>query len=296
MAFQARAAVILAHSAEPQRAQNILHKTESFARRTIRDNNLDVALRHVANAFAENEQLAQALTILDDVSEKSNRTPVLITAATKQALAGDAAAALATANNIDEVRFRAVVLGKIALTQAENGDLPAAEITLDMALAAIKKIKLPYARSYAVSQVALVTAGIGKLPDAQARSPEIFKKAVQSAEEIDDNRLRAHTLWTIAAEQIRAGDDHGAQGTKAKANQATGKMKGTLSRVWMFSEIAAGHASEGEEVAAWAAFDHGLGVARSINNSWGRARAFGRLAATLIELVFPGDTTNTNDR
>ena len=162
--------MILAHSAEPQRAQNILHKTESFARRTIRDNNLDVALRHVANAFAENEQLAQALTILDDVSEKSNRTPVLITAATKQALAGDAAAALAT-------------------------------------------------------------AGIGKLPDAQARSLEIFIKTVQSAEEIDDNRLRAHTLWTIAAEQIRAGDDHGAQGTKAKANQATGKMKGTLSRV-----------------------------------------------------------------
>jgi len=102
-----------------------------------------VALRHVANAFAETEQLAQALIILNDVSEISNRTPVLITAATKQALAGDAAAALATANNIDEVRFRAVVLGKIALTQAENGDLPAAEGTLEMALAAIKKIKCP---------------------------------------------------------------------------------------------------------------------------------------------------------
>ena len=289
VSFQARAAVILAHAADSQQAADILKKTETFARRTIRDNSLDVALRHVANAFAETEQLAQALTILDDVSEKSNRTPVLITTATKQALAGDAAAALATANNIDEVRFRAVVLGKIALTQAEKGDLPAAEVTLEMALAAIKKIKLPYARSYAVSRVALATAGIGKLPDARVKSPSIFRKAVTSAEEIDDNQLRAHTLWTIAAEQIRAGDDKGAQRTKARANQATGKIKSTLSRVWMFSEIATGHATEGEEVAAWAAFDHGLGVARSINNSWGRARAFGRLAATLIELVNPGE-------
>ena len=228
------------------------------------------------------------MTILDDVTELSNRTPVLITTATKQALAGDAAAALATAGTIEKVRFRAVVLGQIALTQAEKGDLPAAQVTLKMALAAIKKIKLPYARSYAVSRVALAMAGIGKLPAARVRSPSIFSQAIESAEEIDDNQLRAHTLWTIAAEQIRAGDDRGAQRTKALANQATGRIKSTLSRVWMFGEIATGHAAEGEEVAAWAAFDHGLNVARSIDNSWGRARAFGRLAATPIELVDPG--------
>jgi hypothetical protein len=64
----------------------------------------------------------------------------------------------------------------------------------------------------------------------------------------------------------------------------------------MFGEIAAGHAAEGEEVAAWAAFDHGLSVARSIENSWGRARAFGRLAATLIELVDPGNTAHSKDQ
>ncbi|NQV84240.1 MAG: peptidoglycan-binding protein [Rhodospirillales bacterium] len=288
VSFQARSAVIFAHAANPQRAADILQKTEAFARKTIDARNMGVALRHVANAWAETEQLAQAMTILDDVTEHSNRTPVLITTATKQALAGDAAAALATARTIEEVRFRAIVLGQIALTQAEKNNLSAAEITLELALGAIKKIKLPYARSYAVSRVALSMAGIGKLPTARVRAPSIFRKAIESAEEIDDNQLRAKTLWTIAAEQFRAGDEKGAQGTRARANQATGKMKSTLSRVWMFSEIAAGHATEGEEVAAWAAFDHGLSVARSIDNSWGRARAFGRLAATLIELVDPG--------
>ncbi|MBC8339185.1 MAG: peptidoglycan-binding protein [Rhodospirillales bacterium] len=288
ISFQARAAVILAHAKDTTQAGEILKETEAFARKAVRGNNLGVALRHVAKALAETEQLAQAMTVLSDVTENSNRTPVLITAATKQAQAGDAAAALATANTIEEVRFRAVVLGQIALTQAENGNLADAEITLNRALAAIKKIKLPYARSYAVSRVALATAGIGKLSDSKTRSPEIFQKAIESAEEIDDNQLRAHTLWAIAAEQIRAGDDRGAQRTKARANRASGKIKSTLSRVWMFSDIAARHAAEGEEVAAWAAFDHGLSVARSIDNAWGRARAFGRLAATLIELVNPG--------
>ena len=277
--------MIFAHAGNTEQATGILNTTESFARKKIDAGGLGVALRHIAKAFAETEQLAQALNILSDVSDDSNRTPVLIAAATKQALAGDAAAALAAANTIEAVRFRTVVLGQIALTKAENGDKDAADVTLKLALAAIEKIKFSYARSYAVSRVSLAMAGIGKLPDAGARADGLFFNAVAAARKIDDNRLRAHTLWTIAAEQIRAGDDPGAQKTKTYANQATGDIKSTLSRVWMFSEIA-----------AWAAFDHGLTVARSIDNSWGRARAFGRLAATLIKLVDPGDTAGAKSR
>ena len=288
--------MIFAHAGNTEQATGILNTTESFARKKIDAGALGVALRHIAKAFAETEQLAQALNILSDVSDNSNPTPVLIAAATKQALAGDAAAALAAANTIEAVRFRTVVLGQIALTKAENGDKDAADVTLKLALAAIEKIKFSYARSYAVSRVSLAMAGIGKLPDAGARADGLFFNAVAAARKIDDNRLRAHTLWTIAAEQIRAGDDPGAQKTKTYANQATGDIKSTLSRVWMFSEIATGHAAEGEEIAAWAAFDHGLTVARSIDNSWGRARAFGRLAATLIKLVDPGDTAGAKSR
>jgi len=158
VSFRAQAAVILAHAGDGPLAASLLKKTESYARRKIPANNLGVALRHIAKALAETEQLAQALHILNDVTDHSNRTPVLITAATKQALAGDAAAALATARTIEAVRFRAVVLGKIALTQAENGNLADAEVTLKSSLAAIEKIKLTYARSYAVSRVSLAMA------------------------------------------------------------------------------------------------------------------------------------------
>ena len=288
--------MIFVHGGNTEQATGILDTTESFARKKIDAGGLGVGLRHIAKAFAETEQLAQALNILSDVSDDSNRTPVLIAAATKQAQAGDTAAALAATNTIEAVRFLSVVLGQIALTKAENGDKDAADVTLKLALAAIEKIKFSYARSYAVSRVSLAMAGIVKLPDADARANVLFFNAVAAIRKIDDNRLRAHTLWTIAAEQIRAGDDPGAQKTKTYANQATDDIKSTLSRVWMFSEIATDHAAEGEEIAAWAAFDHGITVARSIDNSLGRARAFGRLAATLIKLVDPGDTAGAKSR
>ena len=293
LSFQTRVAVILAQSGDGPRAADILAEAEAFARARIEEGNLGVALRYVAKAWAENEQHARAMTVLSDVTDDSNRTPVLITTATQQALAGDAAAALATADTIEGVRYRAVVLGRIALAQAEGGDLAAAEITLEMALAAIEKIKLPYARSYAISRVSVSMAGVGKVPEAGAKAAAIFEKAVDTAWEIDDSRLRAHTLWTIAAEQFRAGDADGAIGTKDLAEQATGEIKSTLSQVWMFSEIAIGHAAADEQDAAWAAFGNGLEAALAIDNPWGRARVFGKLAATLIELVNPGKGTLT---
>ncbi len=288
VSLKARAAVILARAGDGPQAQEILTEAEAFARKTIHGKDRSVALRHVAKALAETEHLVRALTILSDVPEDSNRTPVLITTATQQALAGDAAAALVTADTIESVRYRAVVLGRIALAQADAGDLEAAEVTLEMALAAIQKIKLPFARSYAVSRVSVSMAGIGKLDDAKAKAPAIFEKATKTAQGIDDNRLRAHTLWTIAAEQVRAGLEDRAGETRKLAEQATAEIKSTLSRVWMFSEIASVHAQQGEDEAAWEAFDHGHRVAQAIDNPWGRARAFGRLAATLIELVDPG--------
>ena len=62
----------------------------------------------------------------------------------------------------------------------------------------------------------------------------------------------------------------------------------------MFREMAAGQATEGEDPDAWEAFDKGVVVARTIENAWGRARAFGKLAATLIELINPSKGLSAN--
>ncbi len=288
ISYQTRVAVILARAGDAPTATDLLAKAESVARATADAGNRSVGLRHVANALAEIEQLPRAMTVLSDVTDDSNRTPVLITTATQQARAGDAAAALATADTIEAVRYRAVVLGRIAVAQAEKGDVAAADTTLKTALAAIEKIKFPFARSYAISRVALSMAGIGKMPNAKAKSAALFREAVEMAERIDDDRLRAHTLWNIAAEQARAGDEAGAKLSRGSASAATAEIKSSLTQVWMFSEIATEHAQAGETDAGWTAFNRGLEVALGIDNAWGRARAFGKLAATLVELVDPG--------
>lgn len=288
ISFRTRVAVILAHAGDEPAAADILGEAEALARAPAAAANRSVALRHVANALAVLEQLPRAMSVLSDVADDSNRTSVLITTATQQARAGDAAAALATADTIEAVRYRAVVLGRIAVAQAEAGDVAAAEVTLKAALAAIDKIKFPFARSYAISRVALSMVGMGKLPTVGDRSTALFREAVDMADRIDDNRLRAHTLWTIAAEQARAGDDAGARLSRARANEATTEIKSSLTQVWMFSDIAIQHAVAGEQDAGWTAFNQALQVALGIDNAWGRARAFGKLAATLVELVDPG--------
>ena len=290
ISFQTRVAVILAKAGDPLQAVDILTDAENIARNdpAVEDKVRSIALRYVANALAETAHLPRAMDVLNDVAEGSNRTPVLITAATQQAKAGDAAAALATASSIEEVRFRSVVLGKIAHLQAKSGDFGDAEVTLNMALAGIEKIKLPFAHSYAISRVSLSMASIGKMTQAKVEASEIFEKAVEMARKIDDTKLRAHTLWTIFDIQRRAGDREGAVETKRLAQRASGEIKSALSKVWMFSEIASGHATTGAKSAAWTAFARGLKIAKNIENSWGRARALGKLAATLIILVDPG--------
>lgn len=56
----------------------------------------------------------------------------------------------------------------------------------------------------------------------------------------------------------------------------------------MFAGLAEGHALAGESEAGWRAFEHGVEIARTIDNAWSRARTLAKLASTLICLVDPG--------
>ncbi len=287
ISFKARVAVIMAQAGDDAAAASQLAEAETLARARDDDPGRGMALRYVASALAEMEQPDQALNVLSDVTEESERMPVLVSTATAQARAGDAAAALATASTIEAVRYRAVVLGRIALAQAEMNEREAAESTLQMAMAAVEQIELPYARSYAISRIALAMAEVGAAPAGGADAAASFERPVEVAGRIDDNRLRAHTLWTIAAEQRRAGDRAGGLATEALAEAATEEIRSKLSRVWMFSEIAAEHAVASEPNTGWQAFGRGLAVAEAIDNAWGRARAMAKLGTTVIELVDP---------
>ena len=237
------------------------------------------------------QETARALEMLESVSSPSDKIPVLMSAAEAQARAGDTAAALATASSIENVRYRAIVLGRIALAQSKSGQIEDADTTLDIAMAAIDRIDRPYARSFAISRIALamtqVHAGDGIDSDSAKGFSIAAKRAVEAANLIDDRRLKAHTLWLISARQ-RALNDPNWKATTALAETATAEVTGALSQVWMFAGLAEGHALAGESEAGWRAFEHGVEIARTIDNAWSRARTLAKLASTLIRLVDPG--------
>ena len=188
------------------------------------------------------------------------------------------------------------MLGRIALAQAAAGNLEDADTTLEIAQAAIDRINRPYARAYAISRIALAMTRLHDWSgeaDAAGRKAAA-QKAVIAASGIDDRRLKAQTLWLIAAQQ-RVHDDPGWQVTEDLAATTTDEVVGALSRVWMFAELAESHASAGETEAGWRAFKRGVAIAADIDNAWSRARTMAKLAATLIHLVDPGRGRGAND-
>lgn len=291
VAHRTRAAVILAQAGERQRAEQELGLAERTARTLHRSSSRSAGMRHVASALANMEETTRALDMLELVSSPADRTPVLMTAAEAQARAGDAAAALATASSIENVRYRAIALGRIAMAQAAAGRIDDADTTLQTALAAVDRIERPYAQSFAISRIAVAMTQIHDLSksadvdtDGQLQA---VRKAIGIAIRINDRKLKAHTLWLITAQQRAIGDEEWVK-TEAMADDATKEVIGALSRVWMYTELSEGHAIAGNTDAAWRAFDHGISIAKDIENAWSRSRTMAKLAATLIRLVDPG--------
>ena len=273
VAFRARLAVIVKRSGDEAASASHLAQAEALARAIEEASKRGPALRHVASALAETGNPERALALLKEVEDKTDHTPVLVTAATAQARAGDAERALATASAIEAERYRAVVLSQIAVAQAGAGNRDAARETVNKANAATEEIKLPFARDYAHNRVSLALIEIGD-----------YEEALLKAGDIDDIKLRATVLWTIAAAQERAGLTESAARTAELAGEATDEIKSALSRVWMFSDIALSRARAGESKSAWAVFDRALAVAEDMDNAWARARALGKAASTLFEL------------
>lgn len=237
------------------------------------------ALRHVAAAFSEIGQPARALSIIPDFSSTYDRTAVLMSAATALANAGDTAAALQTSDQISSPRYQSVILGRIAVNQTKQGRDVAALKTIDRALAQARDIKMPYARSYAIGQLALSLLKMGA-----ERGNGTLVRAVETADNIENASLRAYTLWTVAAVQAEQGDEAGTDKTVVLAEMATKNITSALSRVWMFGNLASERAARGDRPEAFGLFRRGLLIGENLHNAWERARALAKLAGVLHDI------------
>ncbi|MEE8393681.1 MAG: peptidoglycan-binding domain-containing protein [Rhodospirillales bacterium] len=277
ISFRARVAVIMSQAGDWEAADANLKVAETLARSQAGTNEKKEGLRHIASALAKMEKPERALMVLKETGDDPAGSSVLVSAAAAQARAGDASQALSTAEGIEVMRYRAVVLSQIAAAQLEKGDHEQAIQTLQKAMAATKSVKRPFALDFALGRIVLTMTSLSKVNGD-------FSQPLNIAGKIKDNRMRAHILWSISAERRRAGDAKGSLETENSAKEATAKIKSALSQVWMFSEIAIDHLEIGETGPAWAAFWRAMPIAGNISNSWGRARALSRLAATMIEL------------
>lgn len=280
----AQMAVVFNRVGNPKGGSRLLRDAQNIARsrELIRDTGRTergAALRHVAAAFSEIGQPARALSLVEDVSGTYDRTAVLMSVATALAKAGETVAALETADQIGSPRYQSVVLGRIAVSQAKRGDHRTASKTIERALDQAREIKMPYARSYSIGQLSLslIQIGIGQ-------GAGLLLQAVQTADDIENERLRAYALWTAASAQARQGSDIESARTVALAEDATKKITSALSRVWMFGDLASEHARGGDRGEALAAFGRGLAIAENIQNAWGRARALAKLAGAFHDI------------
>lgn len=279
----ARAAVAKFRAGESDAADRILAEAEALAR-AVPEASVGGALRYVATALADMRRTNESLRLLKDIPEKSDHTSVLVAAVTQEARAGNIATAHALAGTIGEAHHRASALAPIALAQSRADDRRAAATTLAIAVADTDRIAYPFAKSYALSRLALAQTEIASEEKNKTARAAAFTVAASLAEQIGDDSLRAQALWTIAASFDRNGDADGARDIEQRADRATQQIKSRLDQSWMLGEIALARARRGETDAAKAIFRRSLEIAASIENAWGRARSFARLTAILMQI------------
>lgn len=279
LSLQAGIIVVLSKAGKSDLAHTELVKLQALAEMEAKNGHRNTALRHLANTHAETGDPVKALDVIKDVPDVAEHTPVLISAATAQAQAGQAEQALSTAGNIEAVRYRAVVLSRIALAQVKRGNLQGGLDTLKKSTDDAGSIDKPFARAYAFKQIAFTLMEISRLT-----GKDTFEQILDISGLISDDKLRSHTLWTLATSQRLAGKETGAKKAEEMAEQATKKIQSPFTRVWLFCEIAMEHLHENRTPEAWANFQRALAIAEKIDSAWGRSRALARLASSLIEL------------
>jgi len=280
--FYTRIAVILYKAGNTDLTAKHIKIAEKLVGSLKTEKARDEGKRYIAGAYAESGNPVRAMEILKSVKHGAEDVPVLIAAATRLAQNGEASAALITADNIESVRYRALVLARIASYQAGGGDVDSARTTMDKALAAARIIKFPFAKAYAYSRIAL---SLNDVSISSGNDGMLLDEALKTTALIMDERLKAQILWTISDSRSSASDLSGAATALKKAKKATQDIKSPFSRVWMLCDIAEARGKYGNLDAAWSLFNEALEEAKSISHPWGRARALSKVALTMIALA-----------
>jgi hypothetical protein len=286
VSFLTRAAIVIYQIGDKEHCNKLLKKVEKLITKQKNTELLDSAHRYLAVALANVEQINAAFSILKKIKKDTNRDPVRMNIVRAHGKVGYWVKARETAKQIESYRFKAIAFAQIAASQTSSGSEDLAEKTLALARSAISKIKRPFAKSYAKSLVAIEVARLYSRE--RPTDSNFLGLAVQIATNIIDPRLKARTLWLLSEHRRTNGDQVGAEKIALLAMEKTYEIGSAFSQAWMFSSLAIEYAYSNNLDAGWAAFQNGLKIAKSIENSWNRARTLAKLATTMIILIDPG--------
>lgn len=277
--LQIQAAEILSQS-DKKRALELLDHISDIARASTSNGSRVTLLRHAASAMANIQYPEWALKALDELPDDETRIPVLMAAARAFLKMKRFDAALRTVSRISADRYRGVIFADVALALWQNGHRTRAHEILNEAQTLIKGIRLPFAKNFALSQIANVM--IKMVSD--NKETGLANAAFTVLSGISDARLKARGLWDLA----HASDLHGFSITKGDMNKAAKRaimdIKSNFSRAWMLGDLANAHQALGQNEVAQVAFKMGLKTAQELTNPWARSRALAKFGAVMSTL------------
>jgi tetratricopeptide (TPR) repeat protein len=274
---RARALAAIAESeakrGDPQAARRFFADALATAQ-TIREGDRARPFRWIAARQAQAGDAEAALATAQTIREEWARAGALRMIAVSQNRAGDAqgarrsfAAALAAARTIHHEGTRVRVTAETAANQAEAEDAEGARQSFAAARAVVRTIRPVEDRDKALRWIAESLAQAG---DTQA--------ARTIARSITHGTDRARALRLIAASQARAGDDQGARQSFADARDSAQTRREDWVRAGALREIAESQTRAGDTRGARQSFAAAL--AQRISNEWGRTKTLRSIAAS----------------
>ncbi|MDA0654579.1 MAG: hypothetical protein O3C09_04185, partial [Proteobacteria bacterium] len=260
-------------SVQTARARDILALARERAEATTGFTR-DGALAAVATGFCAAGDPQTALAILHGLHDPVALRTVRVALVSEAIRRDDFAGAIAFAAAIDEPRYRAVNFARIATAAADAGD-PSAATALSRAVenAFATDPAEGYARANALRAAAAAQARSG---DADA--------AFFTARAITDHRIRAEAAWFIAASGYAAGSDTTIETGRTMFLAAAESIGSDIDRVWTLCSAAILSHSVGDSGSVRQILTLALREAADTREVWGRARAFAKIASTLVQL------------
>lgn len=222
----------------------------------------DSGYKATANGYLAIGSADVALDLLERIESKGERNAVLIVAVHRLAELGRLDEAVTLANSIAGDRYKALGFADIANVLADTNPAGALEM-LKRARETADEIRLPFARDFALSRIALTQARINTENAASVR---------ELAEAIKDQELRAETLW-----QLRL--SYGGAFANA-ANRAVDAINGDFNQGWLLAGTA-DRAFAADRDIALTLLERALVKTRDVKAPWARARLLARLATVL---------------